>query len=91
MGDRLENILRYAFLGLMPVPGANLRHVYDLLRLGDAVDKIRERMLSSVENENIRNFMQEDLGTYSKADLQPPQNKLSRGQLASGTYGEMLS
>jgi len=92
-GDRLENILRYALLGLLALPDATLQDVADILRRGaDEKDgeRLRQRAMELATNENVRKFWRKDFGNYQKGDLNPPQNKLSK-MLASGTCALMLS
>jgi len=90
-GDRLENLLRYAFLAALCLPDSTLRDVADLLRR-DSKDgeALRKRIVKVVDNESVRRFWNEDFKTYHKTDLTPPQHKLSK-LLASGAYAEMLS
>ncbi|MCX7013944.1 MAG: type IV secretion system DNA-binding domain-containing protein [Candidatus Sumerlaeota bacterium] len=90
-GDRLENVLRFAFLGLLCMPDATLQDVSDLLRRKSKAGEIlKKRVLTVAQNESVRKFWSEDFDTYQKSDLTPPQHKLSK-LLASGTYAEMLS
>jgi len=90
-GDRLENLLRYAFPGLLSVPDATLQDVADLLRRkSHEGETLRKRVLALAENESARKFWKEDFDACQKSELTPPQHKLSK-LLASGTYAEMLS
>lgn len=90
-GDRLEKLLKYSFLGLLPLPDSSFQDVMDLLRKGsDEGERLRRRIVETTTNENIRKFWREDFPDFPKRDLDPPHNKLSKF-LASGTCAEMLS
>ena len=91
-GDRLENILRYAFLGLLPIQDATLQDVADLLRRKSSDSELlRRRVLEITDNDSVRKFWKEDFDGYQRSEFHPPQHKLSKLLASSDTCAEMLS
>ena len=90
-GDRLEHLLRHAMLAVLHLPQASLRDVANLLRQGsDESKQLRTQVIKALDNENAKLFWQHDFDRYTKADLTPPQHKLSK-LLTYGTVSLMLS
>ncbi|MFH0794037.1 MAG: type IV secretion system DNA-binding domain-containing protein, partial [bacterium] len=90
-GDRLESLLRYAFLAAFSMEGKSFRDVADLLRRGSKESNaLRKELYTVVQNEAVLNFWRYDFEGYRKEELSPPQHKLSK-LLASGTVALMLS
>jgi RecA/RadA recombinase len=90
-GDRLENILRHIIFALLHLPKSTFLDISDLLRNKSDESKIlRREILKVVDNETARQFWRHDYDKYSKDDLGPPKNKLSK-LLVSGTVSLMLS
>lgn len=90
-GDRLEHLLRMAIEGVMQLPQGNLLDVSILLRRHSQESQtLRRQIRELVDNEVARMFWREDFDQYTKADLTPPQHKLSK-LLLSGSVGLMLS
>jgi len=90
-GDRLEHILRQAFLALLMIPNSTLLDVYNLLRHKSRETEILQRqILEHVDNEVTRQFWQHDFHEYRKDDLKPPQHKLGK-LVNTGTVSLMLS
>jgi hypothetical protein len=90
-GDRLEHLLRHAFLALLHLPRSSLLDVSNLLRQKSPESRrLRAQLLGVLDNEVTRRFWQEDFERYGAADLTPPQHKLSK-LLAGETVSLMLS
>jgi len=90
-GDRLEHLLRHATLALAHLPGASLLDVSDLLRQkSPESEQLRDLIVKTTDSEVIRTFWAHDFKGYGRADLTPPQHKLSK-LLTSGTASLMLS
>ena len=90
-GDRLAHLLRHAMLGVLHLPDGNLLDVANLLRgKSNESEQLRKRVLGLVEHQVTRLFWQKDFDNYGKADLAPPQHKLSK-LLSEGSVSWMLS
>ena len=90
-GDRLEHLLRMTILGLLQLSHTNLLDVANALRTKSAeAERLREAVLKVVDGELLRSFWDEDLQGYTRADLTPPQHKLSK-LLSAGPLALMLS
>ena len=90
-GDRLAHLLRQAILGVLHLPNGSLLDVANLLRRkSNESEQLRKRVLALVEHQVTRLFWQKDFDNYSKADLAPPQHKLSK-LLSEGPVSWMLS
>ncbi len=75
----------------MHLPKGSLFDVSNLLRKASQESKaLRGQILQVTDNEAARLFWREDFYGYSKADLSPPQHKLSK-LLGSGSVSLMLS
>ncbi len=90
-GDRMENILRQSFFGLLHLPGSSLRDVYDILCKTDKSKKIRDRILETVQDDIARQFWVHEFEKYKSDELSPPKNKLSKLLLSNTTTSLMLS
>ena len=59
-GPRMEHIFRNVLLALVPLPGATLAHVADMLLDAD----FRRRVLVHVKDENVRKFWLKEFAQY---------------------------
>lgn len=90
-GDRLEHLLRMTILGLLHVPHTSLLDVANALRTKSTESEtLRAEVLKVADSELLRAFWRDDLGKYARADLTPPQHKLSK-LLSAGPLALMLS
>jgi len=90
-GDRLEHLLKYAFLAVLHLPNGSLLDASDLLRQkAEESREIRDQLRELIDNEVSRQFWREDFDRYRQPDLTSPQHKLSK-LLTSDTVGPMLS
>jgi len=90
-GDRLEHLLRNAFLAVLHLPNPTLLDVSNLLMKGSPVgDMLRADILSALKTPALRNFWECDFKGYRHDELAPPKHKLSK-LLLSGTVSLMLS
>jgi hypothetical protein len=90
-GDRLEHLLRYAFLAILHLPDGSMLDVANLLRKkSPESQRLRDQVLQVIDNELALQFWRIDFDGYNQQDLSPPQHKLSK-LLASETVGAMLS
>ena len=90
-GDRLEHLLRMTILGLLHLPHTSLLDVANALRTESAeIKTLSAEVLKVVDGELLRAFWRHDLGKYARADLTPPQHKLSK-LLSAGPLALMLS
>jgi len=90
-GDRLENILRNIIYALLELSNGTFLNVSNLLRnKSKDNESIRRQIIASTDNETVRQFWLHDYQKYSKAEMSPPINKLSK-LLVSGTPSLMLS
>ncbi len=90
-GDRLENILRNLVFGLGHLPGATFLDISNLLHNKSKTNDVLVReILKVIDNQTARQFWEHDYKGYSKSELSPPINKLSK-LLISGPVSLMLS
>ncbi|MCK4752305.1 MAG: hypothetical protein KAS75_02585 [Planctomycetes bacterium] len=90
-GDRMENILRHSFFGLLHLSGGSFLDVCDVLRYGSKEsEEISKLILKVIQNELARQYWKYDLKEYRADEFGPPRNKLSK-LLVSGTISLMLS
>lgn len=90
-GDRLENILRSIIYAFMNSSNATFLNVSNALRNKSEKSKaLRKELLSTIDNETVKQFWLHDYEKYSKSELSPPINKLSK-LLTSGASALMLS
>lgn len=90
-GDRLEHLLRMTILGLLHLPDTSLLDVANALRTKSTeARQLRDKVLEVVDGELLRAFWRDDLISYARADLTPPQHKLSK-LLSGGPLALMLS
>jgi len=90
-GDRMENILRHSFFGLLHLSGGSFLDVCDVLRYGSKEsEEISKLVLKVIQNELARQYWKYDLKKYKADEFGPPRNKLSK-LLVSGTISLMLS
>ena len=90
-GDRLEHLLRMTILGLLHLPHTSLLDVANALRTKSAeAAALRAEVLKVVDGELLHAFWRDDLKGYTRADLTPPQHKLSK-LLSAGPLALMLS
>jgi hypothetical protein len=90
-GDRLENILRNLVFAILHLPQGTLLDISNLLRnKSEESKKLRQEILKVLENETARQWWLHDYLNYSKSELSPPINKLSK-LLLSDTVSLMLS
>ena len=90
-GDRLETLLRQAFYGLIHTNQGTLADVAILFSWSDERrNKIRDRILASIQNANASQFWQYEYPKYRKEDFAPVQHKLQKFLLYN-TMGLMFS
>ncbi len=89
-GDRLEHLLRHAFLAMLQLPGATLQDVATLLRKSNESKRLRNRILDVVSTPSERGFWMDEFPYYTASELGPPKNKLSK-ILLMGPVATMLS
>ncbi len=90
-GDRLEHLLKHAFLAVLHLPEGSLLDASDLLRKkSEESRELRDQLRELIDNEVSSQFWRDDFHGYQRADLTPPQHKLSK-LLTSDTVGPMLS
>ncbi len=90
-GDRLENILKNLVFAILHLPQGTFLDISNLLRnKSKESKKMRQEILEVLENETARQFWLHDYEGYSKSELSPPINKLSK-LLLSDTVSLMLS
>jgi hypothetical protein len=76
-GDRLEYVLRYAFLALLYVPDTTIRDVYNLIRRdSDESKALVKQILTLCPDEDVRHFWAQDFNKYTRSDLMTPLHKL---------------
>jgi hypothetical protein len=90
-GDKLEHLLRYAFLACTHLPKASLYDACNLLRQKSRESGwIRQQVLQVAENNFLKYFLREDFDRYRTADTTSPHHKLSK-LLTLGNVSLMLS
>ena len=90
-GDRLEHLLRNMIFGLIHLPHSTFLDLSNLLRTkSEESHRLSKEILKYLDNESARQFWHHDYQKYTKDDLGPPRNKLSK-LLLSGTVSLMLS
>lgn len=90
-GDRLEHLLRQAVLAVLYLPDGCLLDVANLLRVKSPEHRaLSQRVLQAIPQGQLRSFWENDISNYGKADLAPPQHKLSK-LLSAGPISLMLS
>ena len=90
-GDRLEHLLRMTILGLLHLPHTSLLDVANALRTKSAeAETLSAAVLKVADGELLRGFWRDDLEKYARADLTPPQHKLSK-LLSAGPLALTLS
>jgi len=90
-GDRLEHLLRNSISAVMRLPNGTLRDVADLLRRqSSASERLQQAILERLDDVFDRQFWIEDFPGYNRADIHPPQHKLSK-LLACEPVRRMLS
>jgi hypothetical protein len=66
-GPRMEHIFRNVLLALVPLPGATLAHVADMLLDAD----FRKRVLKHVTDESVRKFWLQEFAQYRRSAWAP--------------------
>ncbi len=90
-GDRLEHLLRNMIFGLIHLPHSTFLDLSNLLRPNTEESKrLAAEIVKHLDNESAIGFWKHDYLKYSKDDLGPPRNKLSK-LLLSGPVALMLS
>lgn len=78
-GDRLEHLLLFCLLGLLRLPEVSLLDVANALRHKSPEARLlRQRLRGRLDEPLVRAFWEHDLEGYTRADLHPPQHKLSK-------------
>jgi len=90
-GDRMENILRQCFFGLLHLDRSCLLDVSNILRPDSDESKfLRRAIMENLQNVEARRFWLNDFDNYRADEFSPPKNKLSK-LLVGGTVSLMLS
>jgi len=90
-GDRMENILRHCFYGLLHLDRSCLLDVANILRPDSDESKLlRQAISENVQNIEALRFWKNDFDKYKPDEFSPPKNKISK-LLVGGTVSLMLS
>ena len=90
-GDRLEHLFRNMIFGLIHLPHSTFLDLSTLLRPNsDESKRLASEIVQHLDNESAIAFWKHDYTKYTKDDLGPPRNKLSK-LLLSGSVALMLS